>query len=657
LAQVPPFRSGFVTLFSALIATMDSVPVPPPAKVARLESPKHPRRPSSWKPFLAELSTAVPPEGCWTFSNGDTLKAISFEESFKVLEEHFNSEPVAWVVGAPGCGKTSLGTVFSSHMKEKGWTATVWTAKALSDDTLRTFCAAKLTGLEDPHVNAKMLVIIDECQAIQVWGTVHDLLIKNSPTKLLLLGTDYPPKDQSHLDYTPQALRDSKFWMFGPTLEREAIRAFLQTALDKHGVQSSVLRDRWCYSIFDVCGGNLDLVLTALRILVETGIYPTTYDLLKQKPRAIANGGDDWDCTKVELAQRVCAVGATAVAEERTGRQLVRRGFLMPVRIDHVGSGLVKAKQRDYAELTWATALQRDYAVICQKVSPLPTREVHGAGVRKPLDLLLRLLPMVDVNFLATCDIAGAGAHSATEYHIQAAVLVAASKVCPRGTFLNEWPIGKSRLDFLYMHDEENQWGFEITRNGSDVDGHMKRFEGGLYKEACSDWLLVDFCTNPSSAPAPSKPNLVRISPHWCVGWDAFTVSSSSQTLYVPRNGVPQHVVVDDTSRWQVKPCVEIVEILPGFSEVWVQPLTHNKAANQFDDLCDAFRVEGRFRDMDHLKKGIGKYLERPPTSISVYCKEEGTWQKLPPSAKVVLGSTMETSYGFTVTTTKWFSD
>jgi len=655
LAQVPPFRSGFVTLFSALIATMDSVPVPPPAKVARLETPKHPRRPADWKPFVTELSLAVPADGCWKLPNGDELKAISFEESFKVLEEHFESEPVAWVIGAPGCGKTSLGRVFLRHMIQKGWTAELWLGMSVTEASLQSFWTTHLTGPEGPKVNAMVLVIIDECQAIKVWGTVQDFLVKNSTSKLLLLGTDHP-RDTQH-ECTPHALRECKFWMFGPTVERRAVCAFLRSALDLHGVQRNGLRDRWCNSIFDVCGGNLDMVLTSMRFLIETGDYPTTYNLLEAKPRTVANGGGDWEPAKVELAQRVCAVGATAVAEERTGRQLVRRGFLMPVRIDHVGSGLVKAKSGDYTKLTWATALQRDYAVICQKVSPLPTREVHGAGVRKPLDLLLRLLPMVDVNFLATCDIAGAGAHSATEYHIQAAVLVAASKVCPRGTFLNEWPIGKSRLDFLYMHDEENQWGFEITRNGSDVDGHMKRFEGGLYKEACSDWLLVDFCTNPSSAPAPSKPNLVRISPHWCVGWDAFTVSSSSQTLYVPRNGVPQHVVVDDTSRWQVKPCVEIVEILPGFSEVWVQPLTHNKAANQFDDLCDAFRVEGRFRDMDHLKKGIGKYLERPPTSISVYCKEEGTWQKLPPSAKVVLGSTMETSYGFTVTTTKWFSD
>jgi len=237
---------------------------------------------------------------------------------------------------------------------------------------------------------------------------------------------------------------------------------------------------------------------------------------------------------------------------------------------------------------------------------------------------LLRLLPMVDVNFLGTCDIAGAGAHSATEYHIQAAVLVAASKVCPRGTFLNEWPIGNLRLDFLYIHDETNRWGFEITRNGADVDGHMKRFDDGPYAAACSDWLVVDFCTNPSP-PAPSKPKLVRISPHPCIGWDAFTVSFDSKTVYVPRNGIPHHLVVDD-----VKPCVETVELRPG--SVWVQQLTSN-SSNVLEAEGDSFLVEGKFDCISTLKQDIKRMeeLQCPLSRLKIFAKEDNGWKQQQP--------------------------
>eukprot|EP00405_Crypthecodinium_cohnii_P015052 CAMPEP_0206459824 /NCGR_PEP_ID=MMETSP0324_2-20121206/24400_1 /ASSEMBLY_ACC=CAM_ASM_000836 /TAXON_ID=2866 /ORGANISM="Crypthecodinium cohnii, Strain Seligo" /LENGTH=119 /DNA_ID=CAMNT_0053931437 /DNA_START=151 /DNA_END=507 /DNA_ORIENTATION=+ len=69
------------------------------AEKSRKESQKYPRRPAEWKPFETDLSSVVPVDGCWKFLNGDELQAISFEESFKVLKEHFESEPVAWVIG------------------------------------------------------------------------------------------------------------------------------------------------------------------------------------------------------------------------------------------------------------------------------------------------------------------------------------------------------------------------------------------------------------------------------------------------------------------------------------------------------------------------------------------------------------------------------
>jgi len=266
---------------------------------------------------------------------------------------------------------------------------------------------------------------------------------------------------------------------------------------------------------------------------------------------------------------------------------------------------------------------------------------------------LLRLLPMVDVNFLGTCDIAGAGAHSATEYHIQAAVLVAASKVCPRGTFLNEWPIGNLRLDFLYIHDETNRWGFEITRNGADVDGHMKRFEDGSYTAACSDWLVVDFCTFPSSVPAPSKPKLVRISPHPCVGWDAFTVSSDSKTVYVPRNGIPQQLVVDDTSQLQVKPCVETMEIRPGTISVQVWRLRLGLEGKvEVDTSSDLFYVVGQFDTLDALKMAILKDLrsELHRSQMKLYVQDpSNTWKLQTADLSVIPQETDQTKfvYGF----------
>jgi len=267
---------------------------------------------------------------------------------------------------------------------------------------------------------------------------------------------------------------------------------------------------------------------------------------------------------------------------------------------------------------------------------------------------LLRLLPMVDVTFLVTGDIAGTGASSATEYHIQAAMLVAASKICPQGTLLNEWPIGNFRLDLLYIHDDENRWGFEITRNGSDVDGHMKRFEDGPYTAACSDWLVVDFCTSPSSVLAPSKPKLVRISPHASIGWDAFTVSFDNKTVHVPRNGIPQYLVADDTSQLQVKSCMEIKPGGGSSSQmVWVQFLKCNKAnQNQFVLADDAFKVKGSFGDIDDLKNGIAEKKKCDSTLMLVYRKDEkGTWKRLLPDEKVVLENTRETVYGFTIAT------
>jgi len=127
----------------------------------------------------------------------------------------------------------------------------------------------------------------------------------------------------------------------------------------------------------------------------------------------------------------------------------------------------------------------------------------------------------------------------------------------------------------------------------------------------------------------------------------------------IPCDCVARSLTPNSDGKLQLRCCQDYTppETPAGASGVWVQCLKHNDAANQFDELNDAFLIRGTFRHMDDLKMGIAKIVKCTHTSISVYCKEEGTWQKLPPSAKVVLGSTMETSYGFTVTTTKWFSD
>jgi len=90
-----------------------------------------------------------------------------------------------------------------------------------------------------------------------------------------------------------------------------------------------------------------------------------------------------------------------------------------------------------------------------------------------------------------------------------------------------------------------------------------------------------------------------------------------------------------------------------GPSEVWVQHLECKDEADQgqFVPGYDAFLVKGSFSYIDDLKKVIAEPRKWDPMMMLVYRKENGTWNRLPPRDKVVMGNTMETAYGFTIAT------
>lgn len=292
---------------------------------------------------------------------------------------------------------------------------------------------------------------------------------------------------------TPSELTPHKFWMFAPTTDRNEVARYLGDVIRATWPEVSAEQcKRLSESLFDYCGGNMSLVVATLLYVVEhKGKFPTTIQLVRAAtPRVIVNGAETqtWEAPHRLLFKEILAVGDAQFSYARVddaGKDLLRKGFVAPRRDYATASCLVhitdltlqpqiptscQLTEVSVERVVAAHAWQRDFAR-CLGVTPHPVK-LKKAPIRQPIDLLLRAVPLLDVNQLVASRIAGSetptgGNTAASEYNFQAALLIGMSQSTPEVTILSEFLAHQARLDF-FVCIEQQSWGMELVLNGHE---------------------------------------------------------------------------------------------------------------------------------------------------------------------------------------------
>ena len=502
------------------------------------------------------------------------IKCIPPTKIHAALYKHVvtDGHRVALVLGSPGCGKTSTACMFATWLREKGHRVHM----VGGGDDINVLIKADVESVapvEDfqgkPSRPTPDIIIVDEANRHFGNTDFTAKFIKDRRYYLVCFGTSAHVK----WDVSPQVLRENRFWMFGPSVDRVEVQRYLSDVmfyLAPEGAQA--LRDAIAKSLFDFCGGNMNVTIATLSTLLEgrnQRTFPTTMEVVQRhSPRVIVNG--TWEIHHKNLFTHIGAVGYADLGDWVTLNEevkgLVRKGFVAPLRdYDDAPSAIVKVDPPDWQRVVAAHSWQHEYARLVG-VKPMPTKinEKLDAAILHPFDLVLRSVSSLDVNVFIASRIAGSRTDiPATEYNFQGALLAAMTKCAPNIGICSEFPAAPSsdalkcgRIDFVAFVATalcDERWAIELVRNGhtkvgedlklTDAEEHKNRFEtGGIYADAQINQFLIVDCL-PSfvdRAPVSKGKWYVRIGPHRGLGWDVVVVEHKGKKLFVPRDGVPR---------------------------------------------------------------------------------------------------------------------
>lgn len=192
--------------------------------------------------------------------NGASVDAVSVEDLCKVVYDVVQAISLAFVMGSPGCGKTSLAAQLVPFLENQGFTV----VSVMSDHLLSKYEDHTQYGKDTNY-----FFIVDEAHLALQRSGFYTHFIKDKLYKIVLFSTMLVGAEEK---VAPQELKDSKMWLFGPSSDRDKVSTYACNVLDCYKLPTDEgARRRVADSLYDMCGGNMNVLSYCLEYVIDSG--------------------------------------------------------------------------------------------------------------------------------------------------------------------------------------------------------------------------------------------------------------------------------------------------------------------------------------------------------------------------------------------------